>query len=63
MSKMIIILSVLLFVLIIIVVLLLNIMAAMLDCFDNGIFCETNCPYKGDCKPLGANRFNFHEKN
>lgn len=56
MSKMTIIFSVLLLVLILIVVLLLNIIAAMLDCFDDGVFCETNCPYKGDCKPLGANK-------
>lgn len=46
----------------VLLVLALCFLAGLLESFDNGVFCETNCPYKGDCKPLGANRFNFHEK-
>ena len=33
-------------------VLAICVLVGLLESFDRGDFCETNCPYKGDCKPM-----------
>ena len=33
-------------------VLAICVLVGLLESFDRGDFCETNCPYKGNCKHL-----------
>ena len=33
-------------------VLAMCVLVGLIESFDRGDFCETNCPYKGNCKPL-----------
>ena len=50
--------KVLIITLIIVVVLLvlaMCVLVGLIESFDRGDFCETNCPYKGNCKPLSKN--------
>ena len=36
-------------------VLAMCVLVGLIESFDRGGFCETNCPYKGGCKPLSKN--------